>query len=144
MAAGRIGVTQGEVTDVREAADSLTIHLRDGRTLHAGTVINCTGPEEDVRRLDDPLITALLASRLATPDPTGLGFRVTPTGRLHPAPGHPPSPLWTLGSLRRGALLESTAIPELRTQSHALATTLLGAPPPAKPPLPQPALRAGT
>ncbi|MFF4495912.1 FAD/NAD(P)-binding protein [Streptomyces sp. NPDC001546] len=142
-AAGRIAVTQGEIADAQETAGSLTLHLRDGRTLRAGTVINCTGPEEDVRRLDDPLITALLTSRLATPDPTGLGFRVTPTGRLYPAPGHPPSPLWTLGSLRRGALLESTAIPELRTQSHTLATTLLGAPSAAKPVLGRAALRAG-
>ncbi|KOU18303.1 hypothetical protein ADK52_30840 [Streptomyces sp. WM6372] len=126
MDAGRIRVTPGEVADAVPVADSVTVRFRDGRTLRVGAVVNCTGPQEDVRRLDDPLVTGLLTSGLAAPDPTGLGFRVAPCGRLHPrAENSPAAPLWTLGSLRRGALLETTAIPEIRTQAHDVATTVL-------------------
>ncbi|WP_331742645.1 FAD/NAD(P)-binding protein [Streptomyces sp. NBC_01006] len=125
MDAGRIRVTPGEVADAVPVEDSVMVRFRDGRTLRVGAVVNCTGPQEDVRRLDDPLVTGLLNSGLALPDPTGLGFRVAPCGRLHPPAESPLAPLWTLGALRRGALLETSAIPEIRTQAHDVATTVL-------------------
>ncbi|REK84304.1 hypothetical protein DY245_43625 [Streptomyces inhibens] len=123
--AGRIQVASGEITDAIPTRDSVQIRLRDGRTLSVGAVVNCTGPQADVRRMDDPLVAGLLTTGLATPDPTGLGLHTTPSGRLNPADGTAPAALWTLGPLRRGALLESTAVPEIRVQAHALAATLL-------------------
>ncbi|WP_063838303.1 FAD/NAD(P)-binding protein [Saccharothrix sp. ST-888] len=124
--AGRIQVGPGEIADAAAAQDSVLVRLRDGRTLSVGAVVNCTGPQADVRRVDDPLVAGLLATGLAAPDPTGLGFHTTPNGRLRPADGTASAVLWTLGSLRRGALFESTAIPEIRAQAHALAADLLG------------------
>ncbi|MFD0401990.1 hypothetical protein ACFVHI_28355, partial [Kitasatospora sp. NPDC127121] len=41
-----------------------------------------------------------------------------------PTGGRAPAPLWTLGSLRRGNLLETTAIPEIRCQADDLALLL--------------------
>ncbi|MFE4519641.1 FAD/NAD(P)-binding protein [Kitasatospora sp. NPDC056783] len=128
IGAGRVRVTPGEVTDAVPGEDSVLVRLRDGRALRVGAVVNCTGPQDDVRRLDDPLVAGLLAAGLAAPDPTGVGFHTTPGGRLRPPAGAPPVPLWTLGPPRRGALLESTAIPEIRAQAAALAATLLGGP----------------
>lgn len=123
--AGRIQVGAGEIADAIATQDSVLVCLRDGRTLSVGAVVDCTGPQADVRRVDDPLVAGLLATGLAAPDPTGLGFHTTPGGRLRPADGTAPAALWTLGPLRRGALLESTAIPEIRLQAHALAADLL-------------------
>ncbi|MFE4975097.1 FAD/NAD(P)-binding protein [Kitasatospora sp. NPDC056651] len=128
IGAGRILVTPGEVADAVPSEDFVLVRLRDGRTLRVGAVVNCTGPQADVRRLDDPLVADLLATGLAVPDPTGVGFHTSPCGRLHPPAGAPPAPLWTLGPPRRGALLESTAIPEIRAQARALAATLLNTP----------------
>ncbi|QKW10824.1 FAD/NAD(P)-binding protein [Streptomyces sp. NA04227] len=94
-------------------------------TVRVGAVVNCTGCPTDLTRTDDPLVAGLLADGLAVPAPVGGGFDTTATGRLRPAPGQAPAPLWTLGSLRRGNLLETTAIPEIRCQADDLAQALL-------------------
>ena len=45
-------------------------------------LVNCTGPERDVRRQADPLVEALLDKGLVTPDPLGLGIRTGPRGEV--------------------------------------------------------------
>lgn len=54
----------------------------------------------------------------------GLGLR-TRAGRLVDSRGRTTAPVWALGALLRGDLWESTAIPEIRMQAHALATAVL-------------------
>ncbi|MGW7005372.1 FAD/NAD(P)-binding protein [Streptomyces sp. NPDC054933] len=125
LRAGTVSIGKGHVADARPTEGCLDVTLDDGRTLRVGAVVNCTGCPTDLTRTDDPLITALLTTGLATPAPIGGGFDTTSSGRLRPAPGHAPAPLWTLGSLRRGNLLETTAIPEIRCQADDLALTLL-------------------
>ncbi|MFF0416474.1 FAD/NAD(P)-binding protein [Kitasatospora sp. NPDC004745] len=122
--AGRIEVGPGEIADAEVTADAVRVRLRDGRTLDVAAVVNCTGPQAEIRRVGDPLVADLLAAGLADPDDVGLGFRTTAQGRLRPATGADPAPLWTLGALRRGSLLESTAIPEIRAQAQAVAASV--------------------
>jgi uncharacterized NAD(P)/FAD-binding protein YdhS len=113
---GRLTITRGAVTDV--AARS------------TGWVVNCTGPRADVRTLGDPFLDDLLRPRtggaLAVVATGGMGVR-TVDGRLLDGAGTTEAPLWALGALRRGELWESTAIPEIRTQAHALASDVLAA-----------------
>jgi len=52
------------------------------------------------------------------PGPHGIGLDVTPDGRVHRA-------MWTIGPMRRGALWETTAAPEIRAQARALARRLM-------------------
>ncbi|RYD26598.1 MAG: hypothetical protein EOP87_22515 [Verrucomicrobiaceae bacterium] len=56
---------------------------------------------------------------MAQPDRLGLGIEITPDFM------DGADPLHTVGSLRKGALWESTAVPELRMQSAELARHLL-------------------
>jgi hypothetical protein len=49
----------------------------------------------------------------------------TAEGRLIDAEGGSSAPIWTLGAMRRGELWESTAVPEIRTQALAIATSVL-------------------
>ncbi|WP_084729508.1 FAD/NAD(P)-binding protein [Streptacidiphilus neutrinimicus] len=123
--AGRVAVGRGTVASATVTPDGIRVVLDDGRALTVGAVVNCTGSRTDLTRVDDPLVSALLGSGLAQAAAPPGGFRTDPTGRLLPAPGTTPAPLWTLGSLRRGDLLESTAIPEIRQQAEALARALL-------------------
>ena len=60
----------------------------------------------------------------ACPGPLGLGLAVDGDGRLLDRAGEPSDALWAIGPLRRGALLETTAIPEIRQQAAALAQLL--------------------
>src|SRR3954447_11252481 len=112
----------------------LHVALSDGSSHDVGWVVNCTGPQTDVRLLGDPLIDDLLRPRagfaLATPATAGMGFR-TDNGRLVDSHSSTRAPLWALGALRRGELWESTAIPEIRTQALAVATAVLDAVAPA-------------
>lgn len=88
--------------------------------LRVEAVINATGPEANPRRAQSALLGNLLKRGLAQPDPLGLGIEVT---------GAPAAagkdPLHTVGSLRKGSLWESTAVPELRVQAAQLAQLLL-------------------
>jgi len=106
----------------------LRVRLSDGTTREVGWVVNCTGPDTDVRNAGDPLVEDLLRARpggsLAVAATAGMGFR-THHGRLVDERGRTEAPLWTLGSLRRGELWESIAIPEIRTQARAVAEDLL-------------------
>ncbi|MEU3521287.1 FAD/NAD(P)-binding protein [Streptomyces sp. NPDC006654] len=125
--ARRLQVHTGTVTRVTATGTGgLAVELSDGRTLHVGWVVDCTGPG---RRLDDPLWQRLFASGAAVPGPLGMGV-ATRGGRLLDARGRTGLPLFTLGAPRRGELWETTAIPEIRVQAAELAQQLL--PPPER------------
>jgi uncharacterized NAD(P)/FAD-binding protein YdhS len=70
------------------------------------------------------LLDGLFAGGDARPGALGLGLAVDEEGRLLDRAGEPSDTLWALGPLRRGALLETTAIPEIREQAAALARIL--------------------
>jgi uncharacterized NAD(P)/FAD-binding protein YdhS len=93
-------------------------------TLRVARVINCTGPACDYARLDLPLVVQMRRAGWLTPDPLHLGIDTADDGRLLDADGQPVDDLYTLGPLRRPALWESTAIPEIRQQAMELAKLL--------------------
>ncbi|MFC5663896.1 FAD/NAD(P)-binding protein [Kitasatospora misakiensis] len=122
---GRISVGPGDIADATPVQDGVRVRLHDGRSLTVGAVVNCTGPSADLRRVPDPLVAVLLGAGLAEADDLGQGFRTDARGRVRPAAGAPAAPLWTLGALRRGSLLESTAIPEIRGQAREVAEDIV-------------------
>ncbi|HSS67934.1 MAG TPA: FAD/NAD(P)-binding protein, partial [Nocardioidaceae bacterium] len=128
-AAGRLVVGSAEVAAAEPLpTGGLRVTLADGSTRDVGWVVNCTGPQTDVRALGNPLLDDLLRSRsgsaLAVVSTAGLGFE-THHGRLLGSDGASDAPIWTLGAMRRGELWESTAVPELRSQAFALAQAVL-------------------
>lgn len=94
-------------------------------TVHVTRVINCTRPASDYARLDLPLVVQLRRAGWLVPDTLRLGIETAPDGRLIGAKGKPVDGLYTLGPLRRPALWESTAIPEIREQAAELAKRVL-------------------
>lgn len=130
-AAGQLHIEAAEVLDAEPlSAGGLRVTLSDGSRREVGWVVNCTGPRSDVRDLGNPLIDDLLRARaggaLATVATAGMGFH-TQAGRLVDASGSAEAPIWTLASLRRGELFESTAVPEIRGQALSVATSVLDA-----------------
>jgi uncharacterized NAD(P)/FAD-binding protein YdhS len=127
---GKATVHAGRLTACRELSDCVEVSWRERRTqaqqsLRVDRVINCTGPEADCRRINDPLIRSLLAQGLARPDQLSLGLDVDSTGALIDFSGSPSSFLYAIGPIRKGSLWESTAVPELRTQASQLAEHLV-------------------
>jgi uncharacterized NAD(P)/FAD-binding protein YdhS len=128
-ASGTLTRSAGEVA----AAEPLTggglrVTLTDGSVHDVGWVVNCTGTSTVVRPGIDPLADDLLTPRagvsLGRLSTAGLGLQ-TSAGRLVDSVGSTGAPIWTLGSVRRGELYESTAIPEIRTQAAQIATAVI-------------------
>jgi uncharacterized NAD(P)/FAD-binding protein YdhS len=126
----QIQVHAGRITDYEEEDYRVRVTYRDRRSnksnsLSVDRVINCTGPESNCRRMDNPLISDLLASGFARPDPLFLGLDVSSDGALISRNGIVSESLFAVGPIRKGSLWESTAVPELREQIHNLANHLL-------------------
>lgn len=85
----------------------------------ADLVFDCTGPRYHTPA---PLVASLLAHKRVTAHATGAGLSADETGRVS-APSAPP--IYAMGALLVGERLESTAVPELRTQAKQLAESLL-------------------
>lgn len=132
LESGRLSVAAGRLTAVEETANGVTVtwrprHTQAQQTLTVQRIINCTGPDTDLRRSTDPLIQSLFAQGLMVTDPLGLGLETTTSGALVDATGRASSRLFTLGPLLRPRLWETIAVPELRVQALALASRLAGA-----------------
>lgn len=100
----------------------------ESRTMKFARVINCTGPASDYARVELPLVVQLRQAGWLTPDPLGLGVETGENGALLGYDRNRVDGLFTLGPLRRPALWESTAIPEIRQQAADLARHLAARP----------------
>jgi uncharacterized NAD(P)/FAD-binding protein YdhS len=126
---GQATLYAGRVTDYSESSDYAEVVLRERKTrtqhgLRVDRVINCTGPETDCRRMEDPLIKSLLAQGLARPDQLFLGLDVDAEGAMIDSSGKRSASLYAIGPARKGSLWETIAVPELREQASQLAEHL--------------------
>ncbi|MFC5739969.1 FAD/NAD(P)-binding protein [Dyella tabacisoli] len=128
---GRLQRHKGRLQTVAWADGCLQLQIqpRGDHTpmaMHADVLIQTVGLDTDVRRTQHPLVRQLATNGHITADPLGLGCHATPEGRLHHQGDIQPR-LFAIGSLLRGTLWESTAMPEIRQQARALADQLLAA-----------------
>jgi len=124
---GRLQRQRGRVQTVDMAGDGLRLQLSQaGKTqsLDADLVIQTVGLDTDVRRTDHRLVSQLLTNAHIEADPLGLGVQADADGRLKHGDTYWPQ-LFAIGSLLRGTLWESTAMPEIRQQARNLADQLL-------------------
>ena len=129
IGAGRLNVSPGRVERVVPIGKhgrgpfDVTITSRDHREiLRVGALVDATGPSSAVTT--SPLLHSLVTKGVASEDPLGLGVDVDECGSLVNANGRIETRIRTIGWNRRGALFESTAIPELRDQAARIASSL--------------------
>jgi len=91
------------------------------QTMLVDRVINCTGPDYNIRRARDPLMRSLLAQGLAVADPLNLGLRTGAYGALINAEGNAAPNLFYVGPMLRADHWETTAAQELRGYAERLA-----------------------
>jgi len=117
IVAGKIGgATAGGVGLRCEIATAQGMVARDVRWL-----LNCTGPERDVKRLTSPLMQSLVGQGLIAGDPLGMGVLTGPGGQLIGEDGWIEG-AYVVGPWRMADLFEASAVPELR--GHALETAM--------------------
>jgi uncharacterized NAD(P)/FAD-binding protein YdhS len=120
-------IVLGANSSVERRGDGFAVELRSTegrRDLRVNWIVNCTGPELDPARSEEPLVLSLLEGGTARRDPLGLGFDCTPEGNLLDESGSTQRNVWAIGSLRVGSLWESTSVPEIREQAAALTVEL--------------------
>jgi uncharacterized NAD(P)/FAD-binding protein YdhS len=130
MSHGQMESHAGRVAQYCEVHDGVELTYRDRKTgelvaLRVDRVINCTGPEVDCRKINNPLLADLLRQKLVRPDPLFLGLDTSGYGAVIDARGEPSDFLYAVGPSRKGSLWESTAVPEIRDQVADLAKLLL-------------------
>jgi uncharacterized NAD(P)/FAD-binding protein YdhS len=120
----------GRIEAIDDNDGKLEVRIRAKRqgllkTLSVDRIMNCTGTECDYRKLQDPLLRNLLSQGLAKTDNISFGLAVAEDGGLLDKSGRKSSLIYTLGPPKKGSLWETTAVPEIRGQAQALASTLL-------------------
>lgn len=134
-AAGRLHVLGGGLGSVADHGDTASVTLADGDVVEADAVVNCTGPCPDLDRTTMPLAVRLRERGLLRRDALGLGADCEPDGRVIDRDGVVRDDLVVLGPPRKGALWETTAVPEIRAQAADLAARLSEAAPARRPDL---------
>lgn len=129
---GSLHVHAGRIQRIAEGPETLKIQvlLRSQKVaiLHAQRAINCTGSEQDYRRVESALLRSLFSKGWLSVNPPGLGVRTIENGAVVDRHGAVLPWLFALGPMRVGGRLETTAVPEIREQAAALANTLLAQP----------------
>ena len=126
---GRLRRMCGRMQSVHLQDDALQVTFRHAglvSSIEAGMVIQATGLETDVRRSPGRLVSQLLTNAHVVADPLGLGLQSDADGRLRHGDTHWPN-LFAIGSLLRGSLWETTAMPEISRQARRLADQLVPA-----------------
>src|SRR5215469_11095008 len=101
-AKGTLQVHAGHLIAMQVAGKQIRIRWRPrgaltDSTLAVSRVVNCTGPDYDLRNTPKHLLHSLIVRGLAVPDPLGLGLLTAEFGALRGATGHPVRDLYYIG-----------------------------------------------
>jgi uncharacterized NAD(P)/FAD-binding protein YdhS len=129
VAAGWFTVSAGRVGAIGCDGDRLEVswtpHGAAMRVEAFDAVVNCTGPDSDLSRSDNPFFRSLLDRGLAKADPFGLGLAVDGEARVIPAKGAADPLLRVAGPLARGHFGEVMGLPEVSAHARLVAETLV-------------------
>jgi uncharacterized NAD(P)/FAD-binding protein YdhS len=129
---GRLRIEAGKLAEVRPEDGGLLVRWRPrgsdtAQTMRVKRIINCTGPQGDLLRTQEPLLRALLGKGLVRPDRHRLGLDVDANARVVDASGRTLPLLFAIGPMTRGCFWEIVAVPDIRTQTWSLARYLSNA-----------------
>jgi uncharacterized NAD(P)/FAD-binding protein YdhS len=129
--AARLAVAAGKLVSAEADGGRAMVRFRargrdDVETLRVARIVNCTGPEMNIVRSGEPLLTALVSSGRIRPDPLKIGIDVDLDCRALDSDGNASDDLFAIGPITRGAFWESVAVPDIRTQAARVAERLAG------------------
>ena len=132
VAAGRLSFVAGKIVRAEADGDAALLTWRPRGAdapvnLRTRRIVNCTGPQGDIRRSDEPLLRHLLAAGRIRPDALSLGIEVDAQSRIVGADGEADPALYCVGPMTRGSQWEIVAVPDIRRQCADLARRLANA-----------------
>lgn len=127
----QLTVYSGNLINLIEEQDGVTVYFynkktKQNETMRVCKVINGTGPETDLMRLDDTMLKRALLHGIIAQDELKLGIAANAnTFQVVDSNGNTHQRLFTIGGTLKGVLWETTAVAELRTQAEQVAKTIL-------------------
>ncbi|WP_106640318.1 FAD/NAD(P)-binding protein [Allosphingosinicella vermicomposti] len=126
MEEGRLDIAAGRITAIATTAVGALVEWRPRgadqvNRLTVRRIVNCTGPQSDIARADNPLIRSLVEAGRIRPDACRIGIDVDDACRTVDRNGSANVNLLAVGPLTKGALWEIVAVPDLRLQTKATA-----------------------
>lgn len=123
---GRLRPIAGRIRTIEVLENGLRIEiaLRGASKLEAvqvSHIINCTGPNSNLARVEDRLIVQLRQAGLIRLDSLGLGICVDDSLSVQDCHGEPVAWLSYVGPMLKAQFWEATAVPELRKYAKDLA-----------------------
>ncbi len=126
-AEGRITMHRGRIRGGAANARGITLYIEAPEgplELHATYVVNCTGPNADLRTVTHSLIRNALARGVFRPDALALGIDADDNYRVFDRAGEAQPALLAMGPLLRGLWYETTAVSEIRKHATEIAAAL--------------------
>jgi uncharacterized NAD(P)/FAD-binding protein YdhS len=123
---GALRLIKGRVCSIRKVTQGEEIILRrrgsvTPESLLVSVVVNCAGHTASLARIEDNFVRSLVDRGTATVGKLKLGLVVSSEGALISNQGCASNVFYTIGSLRKEALWETTAVREIREQARSLA-----------------------
>lgn len=131
MIEGTLKTYTGKVRNMVNLGSAVSVEIFNKKTqeiefLNVSRVINCTGPDSNISRMDGHFLQKCLQRGIITQDTLFLGINANPdTYEVIDKNQRTMPNLFTIGSNLRGILWESTAVNELRQQAFAMAGHLV-------------------
>ena len=126
----RLHIFSGKIIDIIEKDGKITVSFYDKKKqvpveLNVSRVINCTGPETNLLKLEDHYLKNALLKGILSQDDLKLGINADPnTFEVLDQSGRVQTGLYTIGSNLKGVLWESTAVSDLRVQAERIAENI--------------------
>jgi uncharacterized NAD(P)/FAD-binding protein YdhS len=124
--AGKLVIGAAKLVSAEAAGDHALVRLRARgsdivETFRAARILNCTGPETDIVRSGEKLLSELLGAGRIRPDRCRIGIDVDRECRTIGTDGVPSDSLYAIGPVTRGTFWESVAVPDIRNQTQRVA-----------------------
>jgi uncharacterized NAD(P)/FAD-binding protein YdhS len=123
----KLKVFAGKIKSLNEVNGTIEVSFieKNSKTeekIFVSRVINCTGPESNIKLSESQLLKKCLEKGIISQDEFYLGFNADPTNfQLIGGNGEVQNNIFTLGTNLKGIFWESTAVNELRSQAENLA-----------------------
>lgn len=128
---GKLLIKSGRIIDIKEINEKILVSFLDKKsgdqkTIEVSRVINCTGPETDIDKMDHYFLKNCISKGIIIQDDLKLGIKTNVTNfKVFNKDQKEQDAIYTLGSNLKGELWESTAVNEIRGQAEQLATVIL-------------------
>jgi uncharacterized NAD(P)/FAD-binding protein YdhS len=125
---GGVSVSAGYLHQLEASSSGVVVKYRPrgstgSVTIEADWLVNCTGMER-AGIAHSPLLQSMKSENLVSLDPHGLGLEVDESSNVLDGKGDCLAGVYAVGGLTAGRFWEITAVPDIRVQVAAIATTI--------------------